>query len=105
MEPSTPYPDKQWYAEVKRLLERWDREKSSELRKVSGLVVTNFSWHYHRDKDAPEVEYAGFRFEGSDHPIKQETWSILEGALSEYGEVPDEEERERAIRARYPQLS
>lgn len=103
--PFVPYSEKEWFQDVNAMLKRWDEEKPAQLKQVSGLVVTNFSWHYHREANAPYVEYAGFPFEGCDYPLQPETWKILGRALSEYGVVPDEEEHQRSVRARYPELS
>ena len=38
------------------------------------------------------------------YPIQEETWNLLDRALNEYGLILDEEEYEKAVRSRYPEL-
>ena len=97
--------DKFWFAEAQRLFERWWKAKPSQLAKVSGVVLTNFGWHYYRRETAPPDEFVIIPFHTAASPVPDSTWELLHRALSEYGFVPDEEEHRRQIKSQYPEFS
>lgn len=55
----------------------------------TGLVLTNFGWHYYRDRGAPPREFVVVRTMHPQYPIQEEAWDLLDRALNEYGLIVD----------------
>jgi arginyl-tRNA--protein-N-Asp/Glu arginylyltransferase len=68
------------------------------------LILTNFGWYYYRDRAAMPGECITVRTANPQFQIQEETWKLLERALSEYGFIVDEEQHEKDVRARYSEL-
>ena len=106
--PATPNvrtEEKHWLHETQTLLENWKQRKPEQLQRVSGVVLTNFGWHYHREQNLPPNEFIMIPFESCNHPLEEKTWLTLRRALDEYGFIPDEEEHRREIKTRYPEFA
>ena len=96
--------EKAWVKEAMKCFD--DRRQEGKLVDLdTGLVLTNFGWHYYRAPGAPPGEIMPVRAMNPQHPIRDETWQILERALSEYGLIVDQEDYESAVRARYPDFN
>jgi hypothetical protein len=101
--PGVPPMEKAWIKEAMKCFDdRCHEGKVSDAD--TGLILTNFGWHYYRDRGALPGEFMAVRNAEAKFPIKEETWALLDRALNEYGLVVDEEEHERAVRDRYPEL-
>lgn len=96
--------DKEW---AKEALQCFDhrRQEGKLTDPDTGLVLTNFGWYYYRDCGSPPGEFLVVRTMYPQYPISEDTWSLLDRALSEFGLIVDEEEHEKAIRARYPEFN
>jgi hypothetical protein len=102
--PDTVPMEKTWVKEAMNCFD--DRRQEGKLDDPdTGLVLTNFGWHYYRDAGAPPGEIMPVRAANPQHPIRPATWEILERALSEYGFVVDQEEHEHSVRDRYPEFN
>jgi hypothetical protein len=99
-----PVMEKNWVKEAKQAFD-YRRQEGNATDPDSGLVITNFGWHYYRDRGSMAGEFVTVRPLNSVRPISQETWNLIDRALSEYGLIVDEEEHERAVRSRYPELN
>jgi len=96
--------ERTWVKEAMKCFD--DRRKEGKLDDPdTGLVLTNFGWHYFRDPQAPPGESTVVRAARPLFAMREETWQLLDRALSEYGLLVDEEEHEKAVRARYPDLN
>jgi hypothetical protein len=84
-----------WIAEVQRMLDDGQPQPTpSNPAPFTFLAVTNFSWHYDGDRDAPGVtgECAIFAPNHARHPWKNPlTSEALQSALFSYGDVPPDE--------------
>jgi hypothetical protein len=101
--PDTPPLQRPWVREAMACFD--DRRQEGKLDDPdTGLVLTNFGWHYYREPGAPPGEVMPVRTMNPQHPLPQETWELLDRALNEYGLVVDQEEHEKAVRARYPEF-
>ncbi len=101
--PATPAMEKPW---VKEAMKCFDdrRQEGKATDPDTSLILTNFGWHYYRDRAATPGEYMTVRSANPQFPIQEETWKLLERALSEYGFIVDEEQYEKDVRARYSEL-
>jgi len=81
--------DRIWVQEAMKCFE--DRKRDGYAETDSGLVLTNIGWHYHRDFGAPPSEGVTVKPESPLFPLRDDTWSLLEQALNEYGIIVDEE--------------
>ena len=77
-----------WVAEAMKAFE--DREKEGLQNKDTGLIMTNFGWHFSREENTPPGENYVAMVQHPKFPIKRETWELLLRALSEYGIVTDQ---------------
>jgi hypothetical protein len=102
--PGVPTPEKPWFKELKELLDRLKTPTPENPDEFTGVVFTNFGWHYSRDKSAPGGEYVIVASVYPRYPVSAETWNTLNRALNEYGFIPDEEQHEKEVRARYPEF-
>lgn len=85
-------PDKRpWVAEAMQTFA--DREQEGLENRDTGLILTNFGWHFSREADSPPGENFVALVARPKYPVSQNTWNLLARALSEYGHVTDEEER------------
>jgi hypothetical protein len=101
--PSVPHLEKDWVREAMKCFD--DRRQEGRTEDPdSGLVLTNFGWHYFRDPGAPPGEAIATHSINPTYPIKQETWQLLDRCLGEYGLIIDQEQHEKNIRARYPEF-
>jgi hypothetical protein len=71
---------------------------------VSGVVATNYSWHFEETQPSSDPEAVFFPNAAARYPLPEAFWSALSRALSEYGSVPDEEVRKIELNERYPDL-
>lgn len=101
--PATASMEKPW---VKEAMKCFDdrRQEGKATDPDTGLILTNFGWHYYRDRAAMPGECITVRTANPQFPIQEETWKLLERALSEYGFIVDEEQHEKDVRARYSEL-
>src|SRR5260370_7141 len=90
LRPGTPPMDKGW---VKAAMQAFDHrhQEGNLIDPDTGMVLTNFGWHYYRDRGSPPVEFIVVRSAQPQYPIQDETWTILDRALNEYGLIVDEE--------------
>ncbi len=104
LSPGTSPMDKEWVKEAQQCFDH-RRQEGKLADPDTGLVLTNFGWHYYRDRGSPPGEFVVVRAMHPQYPISDETWNLLDRALNEYGLIVDEEEHEKAIRARYPEFN
>jgi hypothetical protein len=91
--PDVPLMQKEW---VKEALQAFNyREQEERDNRDTGLILTNFGWHFSREEGAPPGENCQARVEKPKYPLRNATWELLGRALTEYGRVVDEEERTR----------
>ncbi len=89
--PDMPLMQKEW---VKETLQAFDyREQEERENRDTGLILTNFGWHFSREEGSPPGENCQARVAHPKYPLRQQTWEILGRALAEYGRVVDEEDR------------
>lgn len=101
--PRIPPLEKDWVKEAMKFFE--DRRQEGKLTDSdTGLLLTNFSWHYSRDPGSPSGECVYALRENPQYPIAPESWERLQRALAEYGLIVDEEEHQRRVRAQYPEF-
>jgi len=102
--PAIPPMEKPW---VKEAMKCFDdrRQEGKNTDPDTGLILTNFGWHYYRDRGATPGECITVRSANAQFPLQEETWELLDRALSEYGFIVDEEQHEKEVRARYPELN
>jgi hypothetical protein len=95
--------EKPW---VKEAMKCFDdrRQEGKTTDPDTGLIITNFGWHYYKDRGAPSGEWITVRSANPQFPIQEDTWKLLDRALSEYGLIVDEEQHEKDVRSRYPEL-
>ena len=101
--PQTLMIDKSWVRESMQAFE-FRRQEGKVTDPDTGLVLTNFGWHFHRDRGSPPGEFIVVRTAQPEFPIQQSTWNLLDRALSEYGLIVDQEEHEKSIRGQYPEF-
>jgi hypothetical protein len=70
-----------------------------------GLVVTNFGWHYYRDHEGGDGEFAVFRLPSPAYTASERIWSSVGVALREVGFLPDPERHEHKVRMKYPEFN
>jgi hypothetical protein len=101
--PATSPMEKLW---VKEAMKCFDdrRQEGKATDPDTGVILTNFGWHYYRDRAAAPGECITVRSANPQFPIQEETWKLLERALSEYGFIVDAEKHEEDVRARYSVL-
>ena len=101
--PAIPPLEKPW---VKEAMKCFDdrRQEGKTTDPDTGLILTNFGWHYYRDRAAMPGECVAVRSANPQFPIQEETWKLLDRALSEYGFIVDEEKHDKEVRARYSEL-
>jgi hypothetical protein len=102
--PGVPPMEKTW---VKEAMKCFDdrRQEGRATDPDTGLILTNFGWHYYRDRGTSSGEFMVVRSAEPQFPIQDGTWDLLNRALNECGLIVDEEEHERAVRSRYPELN
>jgi len=104
--PRIPTERKPWFRDLKNIFDRIESQSARERPDdFTGIVFTNFGWHYSREKEAPGGEYVIVTSRNPMFPVTQETWQLLRRALDEYGFVPDEEQHAKTVRARYPEFT
>jgi hypothetical protein len=93
--PGVPPEEKKW---VKEAMETFEHRRQ-EGRKDSdtALILTNFGWHFSTDTQTPPGEFVIVKSENPQYPIGDETWTVLERALTEYGLIVDEEEYNKLL--------
>ena len=102
--PGVPTRDKPWFNELKELFDQLESGTPDQPEEFTGVIFTNFGWHYYREKGAPGGEYVIVTSRNPCFPVGSETWALLKRALDEYGFIPDEEQHEKKVRARYPRI-
>ncbi len=82
--------EKPWVREVKALHDKLPLNTPQNPDEISGLVFTNYSFHYQKESQATSGEYL---LTIPMHPIypvgKPEFWNNLQLALGSYGNVPN----------------
>jgi hypothetical protein len=91
--PDVPLMEKDWVKEAMKAFEH--REQKERENRDTGLIMTNFGWHFSREEGSPPGEHCQARMAAPKFPVSEKTWEILGRALSEYGRVVDEEELKR----------
>jgi hypothetical protein len=87
--PQTAPSERAWVQEAMKCFD--DRKRDGQSESDSGLILTNIGWHYQRDVGTPPAEFVTVKPESPVFPLRNETWSLLEQALNEYGLIVDEE--------------
>jgi hypothetical protein len=88
--PDVPVNEKNW---VREAMQAFDYRRQEERADTdTGLILTNFGWHFTRDPQLPPGEFMTVQNEKPEYQITDETWTLLVRALSEYGLVVDEEQ-------------
>jgi hypothetical protein len=101
--PGVPTEQKPWFKDLKDIFDRIEARSTARHDNFSGVVFTNFGWHYSRVKRVPGGgEYVIVTSHKPRFPVSPKTWQLLRRALDEYGFVPDEEQHEKEVRAKYP---
>jgi hypothetical protein len=102
--PAVPPLEKTW---VKEAMKCFDdrRQEGKETDPDTGLILTNFGWHYYQDRRTTPGEFVNVRSANPQFPISENTWQLLDLALSEYGLIVDDEQHEKSVRSRYPELN
>jgi hypothetical protein len=90
--PDVPPLEKPWIVEAMRVFDH--REQESLQNRDTALILTNFGWHFSREESAPAGENFWARVEHPRYPLRPATLELLGRAISEYGKVVDEEERD-----------
>ena len=93
--PGVPTRDKPWFNELKELFDQLESGTPDQPEEFTGVIFTNFGWHYYREKGAPGGEYVIVTSRNPCFPVGSETWALLKRALDEYGFIPDEEQHEK----------
>jgi hypothetical protein len=101
--PATPPMQKPWVEEAMKCFDD-RRQEGKATDPDTGLILTNFGWHYYRDRAGTPGECITVRTAKPQFPIQEDTWKLLDRALSEYGFIVDEEHYEKEVRARYSEL-
>jgi hypothetical protein len=91
--PNVPLMEKEWVGEAMKAFEY--REQEERENRDTGLILTNFCWHFSREEGAPPGENCQARVAHPKYSLRNDTWELLGRALSEYGRVTDEAERGR----------
>lgn len=102
--PAVPPNEKTWVKEAMKCFDD-GRQEGKETDPDTGLILTNFGWHYYQDRGTTPGEFITVRSANPQFPIQEETWQLLDRALSEYGLIVDEEQHEKDVRARYLELN
>jgi hypothetical protein len=89
--PDVPPMERVWVAEAMQMFS--DRHAEGLQNRDTGLVLTNFGWHFSREEGAASGESIFARVEFPKYAVRDESWNLLLRALSEYGRVADEEDR------------
>jgi hypothetical protein len=102
--PGIPTEQKPWFKDLKEIFDRIEAGSPEQQDAFTGVVFTNFGWHYSRVKGVPGGEYVIVTSHEPTFPVSPKTWQLLRRALDEYGFVPDEEQHEKEVRAKYPEF-
>jgi hypothetical protein len=68
---------------VREAMQAFDHKIHSD----AALILTNFGWYFSRSPQSPPGEFIIARHEKARYDIAEETWTLLQRALSEYGLV------------------
>jgi hypothetical protein len=102
--PGVPTEQKPWFKDLQGMFARIEAGTEGQQDNFTGVVFTNYGWHYSRGKGAPGGEYVIVTSFNPRYPVSPETWQLLRRALDEYGFIPDEEQHEKEVRAKYPEF-
>jgi len=86
--PAVPVDKKPWFEDIRNMITRLERGTSDEPARFSVLVVTNFSYHYAKDKDAPKTEHLVVTPLHPRNPLPPAVLSELLASVASYGVVP-----------------
>ena len=100
----TSEPGEAQFRELKRLFDELRTGTPDTPDDFTGVFFTNFGWHYYREKAAQGGQYISVRPLYPRYPVSDQTWNLLTRALDEYGFIPDEEQHEKEVRTRFPEL-
>lgn len=103
--PGVPTEGKPWFKDLKEIFGRIEAGTPGQQDNFTGVIFTNFGWYYSREKGTPGGEYLMVNSFDPRFPVSEETWQLLRRALDEYGFIPDEEQHEKEVRARYPEFN
>lgn len=90
--PGVPPLERVWVKEAMQAFAYREQEDRPGLD--TALILTNFGWYFSRDPLTPPGEVVTVKADNPPYPLKDETWGLLERALSEYGLIVDEAEYE-----------
>ena len=68
---------------VRETMQAFDHRIDSD----TALILTNFGWHFSRNPQSPSGEFIIARHEKARYEVAEETWTLLDQTLSEYGLV------------------
>jgi hypothetical protein len=102
--PGIPTEQKPWFKDLKNIFGRIEAQSTMQQDDFTGVVFTNFGWHYSRVKGVPGGEYVIVTSHKPRYPVSPKTWQLLRRALDEYGFIPDEEQHEKEVRAKYSEF-
>jgi hypothetical protein len=88
LKPEVPINQKDWMREAMQAFEYRRQEERTD--RDTALVLTNFGWYFSRDPRLAPGEFMVAKHENPAYPVSDETWTLLQRALSEYGLVVDE---------------
>ena len=91
-----PINQKDWVREAMQAFEYRRQEERTDPD--TALILTNFGWYFSRDPRLAPGEFMPARHENPAYPISDETWTLLQRALSEYGLAVDEPGYEDKVR-------
>ena len=83
--------EKEWVKEAMKAFEH--REMEERENRDTGLILTNFGWHFSREEGSPPGENCQARIARPKYAVPNHTWELPGRALAEYGRVEDEQER------------
>ena len=83
--------EKEWVKEAMKAFEH--REMEERENRDTGLILTNFGWHFFQGGRLPPGENCQARIARPKYAVPNHTWELPGRALAEYGRVEDEQER------------
>jgi len=92
-----------WEKEVTDFIHRDGRERTG-YDLLSGLVVTNYSWHYEGTNPSSGAETLFIPNQAAKYPLPTTFCDALVRALQEYGAIPDDEVRKMNLNECFPGL-
>lgn len=101
--PFSPNRPPAWEKEVRDFI-HMDGSQRSGYDLLSGLIATNYSWHYEGAKPSSDAETLFIPNQAAKYPLSITFCDALARALQEYGAIPDDEVRKMQLNERFPDL-